>query len=161
DDIMRPMPEPTELGAELEVWQEAERVTMAGDLPEARRRWERLVGVPRFADLATVRIAELYVASGHVNEALSRLRGVSRGYPRSTGAALARLDVLQLEAITGLGVAAPEQVDIAVDAVERHGFGAYARLRAAAVLRELDAPALALERMPTVDTLPEEWHAPA
>ncbi|HWB77715.1 MAG TPA: hypothetical protein VG755_22265 [Nannocystaceae bacterium] len=161
DDIMRPMAEPEELSAELEVWQEAERVTMAGDLPEARRRWERLVDVPRFADLATVRIAELYVASGHVNEALARLRGVSRGYPRSSGAALARLDVLQLEAITGLGIAAPEQVDIAVDAIERPRFAAYARLRAAAVLRDLDAPALALQRMPENEELPTPWHVPA
>lgn len=161
DDIMRPLPEPSELGAELEVWQEAERATASGDLPEARRRWERLVGVPRFADLATFRIAELYVASGHVNEALSQLRGVSRGYPRSTGAALARLDVLQLEAITGIGEPALEQVDIAADAVERPGYAAYARLRAAAVLRELDAPALALQRMPKDDDLPAAWRMPA
>ncbi|MBK8237913.1 MAG: hypothetical protein IPK74_20480 [Deltaproteobacteria bacterium] len=161
DALRRPLPEPAALGAELEVWQEAERVTAAGDLSQAMIRWERLTEVPALADLAALRVAELFITSGHVNEAMARLRGVARTHPRSVGAALARLDVLQLEAITGEGEPSRTQVDVAQAAVDGTEFDAFARLRATMVLHELGDIPGAFGRMPTPAELPPAWQGPA
>ncbi len=161
DTVRLPLPEPTELGADLEVWQEAERSIAAGELPEAKRRWERLADQPKLADLAALRTAELYIASGHVNEALAQLRAVSRRFPRSTGAALARLDVLHLEALTGLARAEPEQVDVAAASVDRAAFEAFISMRAAMVLVELGEHELALRHLPDPSGLPAVWRGPA
>ncbi|MFO0635166.1 MAG: hypothetical protein U0168_20155 [Nannocystaceae bacterium] len=155
--MQQPIPEPGTLGAELELWQEAERVTRQGDLAQARIRWERLAEVPALADLAELRLAELFIVSGHVNEAMARLRSVARLHPRSLGAALARLDVLQLEAITGLGQPTVEQVDIALGAVTGSGFEPFARMRAAMVLLEMGDATAAFLRMPDPTTLPPAW----
>lgn len=159
--VRLPLPEPAELGADLEVWQDAERSIASGELPEAKRRWERLADQPKLADLAALRIAELYIASGHVNEALAQLRAVSRRFPRSTGAALARLDVLHLEALTGLAHAEPEQVDIAAASVDRPAFEAFTAMRAAMVLVELGEHELALRHLPDPAVLPSAWRGPA
>ena len=161
DAIRLPLPEPAELGADLEVWQDAERSIAAGELPEAKRRWERLADVPKLADLAALRIAELYIASGHVNESLAQLRAVSRRFPRSTGAALARIDVLHLEALTGLARAEPEQVDVAAAVVDRAAFEPFTAVRAAMVLTELGEHELALNHLPDPAGLPPAWRGPA
>lgn len=159
--VRLPLPEPEDLGAELEVWQDAERQMAGGDLPEAKRLWERLAEVPRLADLAALRVAELYIASGHINEAMSQLRAVSRNHPRSAGAALARLDVLHLEALTGLGKPTLAQIDVAAAVIDRAGYDEFAALRSAMVLRDLgDSPA-ALSRMPDAAPLPEIWRSTA
>ncbi|MBX7081631.1 MAG: hypothetical protein K1X88_20685 [Nannocystaceae bacterium] len=155
--MQQPLPEPATLGAELELWQEAERVTRQGDLAQARIRWERLAEVPTLADLAELRLAELFIVSGHVNEALARLRAVARQHPRSLGAALARLDVLQLEAITKQGKPTVEQVDVALGAMIDSGFEPFARLRAAMVLLDMGEPTAAFLRMPEVGALPPAW----
>jgi len=157
DAVRLPLPEPTELGANLEVWQDAERTVAAGELTEAKRRWERLLELPQLADLAALRIAELYVASGHVNEALAQLRSVSRRYPRTAGAALARLDVLHLESLLGTGHPDAEQVDVAAVIVDRPAFEPFAALRAAMVLRGLGEYELALRRLPEATRLPASW----
>ncbi len=155
--VRMPLPEPEDLGSELEVWQDAERAMAAGDLSEAKRLWERLADVPRLADLASLRVAELFIASGHINEALSQLRDVSRLHPRSVGAALARLDVLHLETLTGQATPTVSQVDVAAGSLERAAFDTFARVRAALVLREIgDAPA-ALARLPDGAPLPAVW----
>jgi len=161
DAVRLPMPEPLELGAELEVWQDAERSIATGELTEAKRRWERLLDVPQLADLAALRIAELYVASGHVNEALAQLRAVSRRFPRSSGAALARLDVLHLEALTGMDRAEPEQVDVAASIGDRPAFEPFAAARAAMVLAEIGEHELALRRLPDPAALPPAWRRAA
>lgn len=161
DAVRLPMPEPLELGADLEVWQDAERSIATGELTEAKRRWERLLDVPQLADLAALRIAELYVASGHVNEALAQLRAVSRRFPRSSGAAIARIDVLHLEALTGGGRAEPEQVDVAAVIVDRPAFEPFAAVRAAMVLAEIGEHELALRRLPDPAALPPAWRRAA
>lgn len=159
--VRLPLPEPEDLGAELEVWQDAERQMASGDLPEAKRLWERLAEVPRLADLAALRVAELYIASGHINEAISQLRSVSRNHPRSAGAALARLDVLHLETLTGLGKPTLAQIDIAAAVIDRAGFDEFAALRASMVLRDLGDSPTALSRIPDIAPLPEIWRVTA
>lgn len=161
DAVRLPLPEPGELGADLEVWQDAERTVATAELSEAKRRWERLADVPQLADLAMLRIAELYIVSGHVNEALAQLRAVSRRFPRSSGAALARLDVLHLEALTGTGRADPDQVDVAAAVVDRASFEPFAAVRAAMVLREIGEHELALRHLPDPATLPPQWRREA
>ncbi len=159
--LQLPMPEPPDLGADLEVWQDAERVTASGELEDAKHLWERLTASGPVADLAAVRIAELYAISGHINEALNRLRGVARDYPRTVGAAIARLDLLHLEFIIGEGTPTVEQIEVATATIDRASFAAFAELRAAMLLRELGESDLALARMPTPDALPPAWRLPA
>jgi tetratricopeptide (TPR) repeat protein len=159
--VRLPLPEPEDLGAELEVWQDAERQMASGDLPEAKRLWERLAEVPRLADLAALRVAELYIASGHINEALSQLRAVSRNHPRSAGAALARLDVLHLETLIGGAKPTLAQIDIAAAVIDRAGFDEFAALRASMVLRDLGNSTAALSRIPDAAPLPELWRLAA
>lgn len=157
DALRAPLPEPDDLGSELEVWQDAERSTLAGELPAAKRLWERLAETPRLADLAALRVAELFVVSGHINEALSQLRDVPRRHPRAAGAALARLDILHLEALTGLGTPTVAQVDIAAGVIDRAGFETFAAIRAAMALRDMGLPSAALARLPDAATAPASW----
>lgn len=158
--VQMPLPEPEDLGAELEAWQDAEDSVRRGEMAEAKRRWERLAAVPRLADLAALRIAELYVATGHINEALAQLRGVSSRHPRSAGAALARIDVLHLEALTGFGTPTTAQIDVATAVVERPGFAAFAKMRAAMLLRDLGDAQAALARLPEATALATAWREP-
>lgn len=153
NDLQRPIPMPDELGAQLELWQDAERATGSGKLELALKLWEKLAEDPLLRDLARLRAAELFVISGHIEEALHQLREVSRNHPRSTGAALARLTALHLEAITGEGDPSPAQVVIAATSGSRHRFHAFTWLRAAAVLRELDHSDLALHHFPRPDQI--------
>jgi tetratricopeptide (TPR) repeat protein len=159
--IQMALPEPDDLGAELEAWQDAEDAVRKGDMPEAKRRWERLAAVPRLADVAGLRIAELFVVTGHINEAIAQLRGVSSRHPRSAGAALARIDILHLEALTGLGTPTTAQLDIATAVLERPTIAAFAKVRAAMVLRDLGDAQAALARMPDPATLSPTWREPA
>ncbi len=152
--VRQPLPEPDDLGAELEVWQDAERAMAAGELPDAKRLWQRLVEVPRLADLAALRIAELYVASGHINEALAQLREVASRHPRSTGAVLARLDILHLEVLTGAATPSVAQIDIAANIIDRAEFDGFSGVRAAMVLRDLGLHHAALARLPDPTALP-------
>ena len=159
--VSRPFPTPKDLGADLELWEEAEAAIGSGELRKARRLWEKLLGARRVEDLAAVRTAELFMISGHVAEAMARLRKVSRRYPRSTGASLARLDLLHLQAVIGEPAPAIEQVDLAAQTVERREFFDYAALRAGLLLAETARPVLAVTRYPEPDTLPEPWRQPA
>jgi hypothetical protein len=158
--VQMPLPEPEDLGAELEAWQDAEDSVRRGEMAEAKRRWERLAEVPRLADLAALRVAELYAATGHINEALAQLRGVSSRHPRSAGAAIARIDVLHLEALTGMGTPTTAQIDVATAVVERPGFAAFAKVRAAMVLRDLGDAQAALARLPEPSSLSVAWREP-
>jgi tetratricopeptide (TPR) repeat protein len=155
--IARPLPLPKDLGPELELWQEAEAATAEGELTRARELWEKLEQAPSLDDLAAARIAELYVMSGHVNEATARLRAVSRRHPQSTGAALARLDQMHLELIAGGVRPTIEQIDLAAQTSDRRGFEPYAGLRAALLLEELGRPTLALRHLADPSLLPEPW----
>lgn len=157
DRVQRPIVTPNNLGAHLELWEEAERATSEGELELAKRLWDKLAEAPELADLAKLRVAELYVISGHVNEALERLRFVSRHYPRTSGAALARLTALNLQAIIGEADATPPAVIIAASAGNRQRFRPFAWLRATQVLTELEASELALDNFPRMEQLPEEW----
>lgn len=159
--VRRPLPEPTDLGAFLELWQDAERATNDGELELARRLWEKLQQTSHLDDLAALRVAELYIISGHVNEASARLRQVSRRYPRSTGASLARLDLLHIETLTNVQRASLEQIDVASETIDRRKFESFAQLRAALILDELGETALALSRMPPPQSLPAAWRGPA
>lgn len=159
--VRRPLPEPSDLGAYLELWQDAERATGDGELELAKRLWEKLQQTSHLDDLAALRVAELYLVSGHVNEATARLRQVSRRYPRSTGASLARLDLLHVETVTGIQRATLDQIEQATESIDRRQFEGYARIRAALILDELDETALALQRMPEPASLPPVWQGPA
>lgn len=159
--IRRPLPEPSDLGAYLELWQDAERATGDGELEQAKRLWEKLQQTSHLDDLAALRVAQLYLISGHVNEAAARLRQVSRRYPRSTGASLARLDLLHVETVTGIQRATLDQIDQAAESIDRRQFEAYARIRAALILDELGETALALLRLPEPASLPAVWQGPA
>lgn len=159
--VRRPLPEPGDLGAHLELWRDAERATSDGDLTLARKLWEKLQQTSNLDDLAALRVAELYIISGHVNEASARLQQVSRRYPRSTGASLARLDLLHVQTITDIARATVEQVELAAETIDRRRFEGYAWLRAALVLDVLGETSLALARLPPPDALPEDWKGPA
>lgn len=153
-EVRQPLPQPRDLGAHLELWQEAEQATSQGDLKHALRLWEKLAEELTLRDLAELRIAELYIISGHVNQAIELLRQVSREYPRSSGAALARLDVLRLEVITNEGTPTAEQVVTAAMAGNRQRFESFAWLRATRVLTELGASDVALHNFPLLEQLP-------
>ena len=155
--ISRPVPRPARLGPELELWQEAEAVTAKGELQRARELWEKVKLVPTLADLAAVRVAELYVVSGHVNEAIARLRAVARRYPQSTGAALARLDLYHLDAVTGETEPSIDQIELAVQTGDRQAFESYLGLRAALIFEEIGRPTQALEHLAAMDKLPDAW----
>lgn len=155
--VRRPLPTPPDLGPDLEVWQEAERVLADADLTEAKRLWERLGEVPRLVDIAALRGAELYIVSGHVGEALSQLRGVARNHPRTAGAALARLDILHLEALTGVAEPSIEQVDVASTVADARGLEGVVALRGAMVLHAAGLGAAALARLPESDALEGPW----
>ncbi len=159
--VARPLPLPAHLGADLELWQEAEAATADGELQRARELWEKLEQAPNLDDLAAARIAELFVMSGHVNEATARLRAVSRRHPQSTGASLARLDLMHLELLTGGQRPTLEQVELAAQSNDRQSFAAYARLRAALLLEALARPTEALQQLPSASDLPEAWAEPA
>ncbi|TPV95473.1 MAG: hypothetical protein B7733_09480 [Myxococcales bacterium FL481] len=153
-EVRHPLPQPRNLGAHLELWQEAERATARADLKQAMRLWEKLADEHSLRDLAGLRIAELYVISGHIEQATELLRQVSREYPRSSGAALARLDALRLEVITQQGSPTAEQVVIAAMSGNRQRFEPFAWLRATRVLIELDAADVALHNFPLLEQLP-------
>jgi tetratricopeptide (TPR) repeat protein len=155
--IRRPLPTPSDLGPELEVWHEAERALAEADLPEAKRLWERLAEVPRIADVAALRIAELYIVSGHVGEALSQLRGVARNHPRTAGAALARLDILHLETLTGVATSSLEQIDVAATVANAGELAGLVALRTAMVLHAMDLDSAALVRLPDPDAVAGPW----
>lgn len=153
--LRAPIPAPQDLGAQLELWHEAEKAMAAGELELALKLWEKLGEDASLRDLAQLRSAEVFVLSGHVEEALFQLREVSREHPRSTGAALARLTALHLEAITGEGDPTAAQVVIAATSGSRNRFHAFTWLRAAEVLRELDRAELALHHLPRPEQLPD------
>lgn len=157
DALRGPIPSPDDLGAQLELWHEAEKATQAGELNLALKLWDKLAEDPSLRDLARLRSAELFVISGHVEEALFQLREVSRDHPRSTGAALARLTALHLEAITGESDPNPAQVVIAAGSGSRHRYHDFTWLRAAAVLREIDRCDLALHHSPRPEQLPRPF----
>lgn len=155
--VRRPLPTPPDLGPELEVWQEAERVLAEADLAEAKRLWERLGEVPRLADIAALRSAELYIVSGHVGEALSQLRGVARNHPRTAGAALARLDILHLETLTGVAEPSIEQVDVAATVADPRGLDGVVAVRSAMLLHAMGLGSVALNRLPDPDAVEGPW----
>lgn len=152
--VQQPIPIPANLGPLLELWQDAERATSDGDLAMARRLWEKLAEHPAHRDLARLRLADLFVISGHVNEALVRLRSVSRDHPRSTGAALARITSLQLEAITGLGAPKPAQVVLAATSGDRSFYEAFTWMRSTEVFVLLDAADRGLHFFPEDERFP-------
>jgi len=158
--LRRPLPEPEDLGAHVELWIDAEQATAEGDLPLAKRLWEKLELASELDDLAMLRVGELYLMSGHVNEAMARLRMVSRRFPRSTGASLARLDVLHVETITNAQVATVEPIELAAETIDRRRFEGYAWLRAALLLEQIGDIDLAIGRLPDPSTMPDFWRAP-
>lgn len=155
--VAQPLPTPRQLGAYLELWRDAETATQNGDLRRARELWEKVALAPALDDLAALRTAELYIISGHINEAISRLQAVSRRFPRSTGATLARLDSLHLGAMLGDMEITADQVELASETVDRRRFETFILMRSAMVLRELSQPARALAHLPETDTLPPLW----
>ena len=159
--VQQPIPIPAQLGPLLELWHDAEQATSEGDLALARRLWEKLSEHPAHRDLARLRLAELFVISGHINEAMERLRSVSRDHPRSTGAALARLTALQLEAITGLGAPSPGQVVLAATSGDRVFYEAFTWMRTSEVFILMDAADRGLHYFPTVENFPEPLQANA
>ncbi|GEM_PF-4143415 len=159
--VRYPIPPPKNLGARLELWQEAEQATYEGRLEQAKRLWTKIAEERDLRDLAQCRMAELYVMSGHINEAKSRLREVARNNPRSSGAALARLTALNIDTIIGEGDPTYDQVMIAAAAGNRARYGAFAWLRATHVLSDLGAPDLALHHFPRIEQLPPRWQEAA
>jgi tetratricopeptide (TPR) repeat protein len=152
--VQQAIPVPAKLGPLLELWEDAERATSRGDLALARRLWEKLAEHPEHRDLARLRLAELFVISGHVNEALERLRSVSRDHPRSTGAALARLTALHLEAVTEDKSPKIGQVVLAATSGDRSFYEAFTWMRSTEVFILLDAADRALHRFPATESFP-------
>ncbi|MGB1700993.1 MAG: tetratricopeptide repeat protein, partial [Nannocystaceae bacterium] len=152
--VQQAIPIPAKLGPLLELWQDAERATSRGNLAMARRLWEKLAEHPEHRDLARLRLAELFVVSGHVNEALERLRSVSRDHPRSTGAALARLTALHLEAITDDETPQVGQVVLAATSGDRSFYEAFTWMRSTEVFILLDAADRALHYFPAEASFP-------
>jgi len=152
--VQQAIPVPAKLGHLLELWEDAERATSRGDLAMARRLWEKLAEHPEHRDLARLRLAELFVISGHVNEALERLHSVSRDHPRSTGAALARLTALHLEAITDDERPKVGQVVLAATSGDRSFYDAFTWMRSTEVFILLDAADRALHHFPADDLFP-------
>lgn len=150
-------PAPRNLGANLELWNEAQAATAKGELQLAKRLWEKVFAVGALRNLAALRIADLYIVSGHVNEAISRLRNVSRNFPRSPGAALARLSMLELQAIIGEGSPTTEQAEIAAASVSGLRYPPFARYRASEVMAQLGARDEALAHFPEIRRLPPVW----
>lgn len=156
--VRQPLPQPRDLGAHLELWLDAEQATANGELRTAARLWSKLEQTSHLDDLAGLRIAELYLVSGHLNEAQARFRSISRQFPRSTGAALARLDLLHVQAITDEQPPPTlEHIEMAAEAVDREQFEPYAWTRAALVLNELGLSTAAVAHLPESDTLPAAW----
>jgi hypothetical protein len=144
----RPLPDPPDLGAHLELWQEAQARTSAGELNDARMLWEKLAGVPELQDLALLRVADLFVVSGHVREAQARYAAVSREYPRTPGGGLARIAALHLGILTGSEPAAHEQLSLAASSVTAQTYQWFAWHRAAEAMDAMDRPDLALAALP-------------
>lgn len=155
--LSRPIPVPQNLGAHLELWHDAERLTANFDLHVARRMWEKLKEVHEVRDLASFRLAEIFIMSGHINEALARLREVSRSYPRSTGAALARITALNLESIIEPTPPSAEQIVIAASSGNRPQYTEFAWLRAARALMRVGAGELALHYFPREEQFNGKW----
>ena len=153
--VQQAIPVPAKLGSLLELWEDAERATSRGDLAMARRLWEKLAEHPEHRDLARLRLAELFVISGHVNEALERLRSVSRDHPRSTGAALARLTALHLEAVTEDEPPRAGQVVLAATSGDRSFYEAFTWMRSTEVFILLDAADRGLHFFPAMDHFPD------
>jgi hypothetical protein len=144
----RPLPDPPDLGSHLELWQEAQARTSAGELNDARILWEKLAGVPELRDLALLRVADLFVVSGHVREALSRYAALSREHPRTPGGGLARIAALHLGILTGTEPAAHEQLLLAASSVTSQTYQSFAWHRAAEAMDAMDRPDLGLAALP-------------
>ncbi len=157
----RAIPSPPGLGPHLELWNEAQTESTRGSLRRARRLWEKLGTIPEVRDLAALRLAQLFVTSGHVNEALARLRQVSRDHPRSPGAALARIGALELQAVTGEGKPSPGQVLIAASSVSQRTYQGYTWLQAARAFSAMDRHDLALAHWPVDPIIPKGFLASA
>lgn len=157
DRIRLPIPFPENLDAQLELWKEAEQATFQRKVKKAKRLWQKVGEQKKIAHLAELRIAELFLITGHINEAIARLRDVSASYPRTMGAALARLTSLQLETLTGQGNPTAEQILMAAQSGHFRRFRNFANLRASFALVALNQEELALDRFPEPDFLPEIW----
>ncbi len=161
DRAAAPLPIPPGLGPQLELWHDAEETTRAKELRQALRRWRRLAQLPEASDLAQLRIAQLFVISGHVNEALARMGALARAAPRTPGAALARIWMQHLSAVTGEREWDPEQVLLAARTVGRPGFAPYVWWTASVALADMGQPDVALVHMPDPAALPEGFRARA
>lgn len=159
--VRLPIPMPRELGAQLELWKEAEQATFNRQMHKARRLWEKLSEQKKISHLCHLRIAELFLMTGHVNEAIARLRDVSASFPRSTGAALARLTALHLEILTEQGSPSAEQIILASQTGHYRRFRNFANLRAAFALVAMQKEELALSRFPEPELLPKIWRQSA
>ena len=151
-----PLPPVPDLGDKAAAWNEAERLLAAGELERALPRYERLARLGAARDLAQLRIAHVYVASGHVREARARLEGLVRRLPRTPGAALARIWDHYLAVLAGDRSADPDVVEVAVLALDRSAYAPFVAFMAALVLDEIGSPARALAIGPT----PEDLAAP-
>ena len=151
-----PLPPVPGLGDKTAAWNEAERLLAARELERALPRYERLARLGAARDLAQLRIAHVYVASGHVREARARLEGLVRRLPRTPGAALARIWDHYLAVLAGDRSADPDVVEVAVLALDRSAYAPFVAFMAALVLDEIGSPARALAIGPT----PEDLAAP-
>lgn len=155
DRARRPLAVRPRLDERADLWTEAEARLAAGDLAEARKRYERLVQERRARDLVHLRLAHVFVASGHIREARARLGGLVRKLPRTPGAALARIWDHYLATITGEAEPNPDRIEVAVIALGESPHRPFVAWQAALVLGEIGAAERGLPLLPDPRDLPE------